>query len=202
MSEGLSFEVPEGFVRLPTAQSGEAADRVAEEFAALLGLDGVDEGTVSVAQMLALYGEAIGDAGFDYAAMGLFRSPSEPRRPVSALLMCTRIPVPRDAQGQIESQLGELESLKDGTEAERVQILAGTALITTSEETQTVPIEAAEPVVLRGRRITCWIPSPTRSTVGLISVFSHSWPDRDHVRDMAMSIFDTVEWGAGDDTTP
>jgi hypothetical protein len=54
--------------------------------------------------------------------------------------------------------------------------------------------EGVEPIMLRSRQWTAWIPDPDGTTIAIISVTSPSVPDWPHVADLAADVFDSFAW--------
>lgn len=55
----------------------------------------------------------------------------------------------------------------------------------------------AAPAVVLNRQVSAWIPEPDGDTIAVVSVASPSWPDWEHVCDLALGIFDSFGWENG-----
>jgi hypothetical protein len=196
VTTSFSLSLPRGFVPLPLFEEGRDDAGLARHFADLLGLDDVDESSTMVAAVMADFGAMLGSGGLEYAAMGLFRSPSVPTRPVSALLTCVRMTA---SQSALSTEIAALMTIHQelGASPQVLTLPAGEAVAVVTEEAQDVGTDPAVPAVVLNRQVSVWIPEPDGDTIAVVSVASPSWPDWEHVCDLALGVFDSFGWEDG-----
>jgi hypothetical protein len=194
--QAFSLSLPRGFVPLPLSDEERDDAGLARHFADLLGLADVDESSAMVAGVMADFGGMLGSGGLEYAALGLFRSPSVPTRPVSALLTCIRMTASGAALSKEIAALMTIHQ-EQGAAPEVLTLPAGEAVAVVTEEAHDVGTDPASPVVVLNRQVSVWIPEPDGDTIAVVSVASPSWPDWDHICDLALGIVDSFSWEAG-----
>lgn len=192
----FSLSLPDGFVPLPLSEEDRDDTGLARHFANLLGLDDTDESSSIVATVLTEFGTTLGASGLEYAAIGLWRSPSVPTRPVSALPTCARMTTSHAAVNTEIAALLEVHEQR-GAFAQALTLPAGLAVAVVTEEAQAAGKDADSPAVVLNRQVAAWIPEPDGDTIAVVSVASPSWPDWEHVCDLALGIFDSFGWETG-----
>ncbi|HJP79886.1 MAG TPA: hypothetical protein VJ914_36775 [Pseudonocardiaceae bacterium] len=191
----FSIDLPEGMTALPTAAEPGAAQALAASLADGMGLPADDVSAGVVGDALTVFGALLGDAGIDFAAMGLFRSPDDPKRPVSVVVTGARIPSNHASPEVAIAGLRQL-SIKNGADTvEVVHLSGGEAVIAVDESMQQlVADDATPPAAVLTRKATAWIPDTTGSTIAVVSVISPSWQDWQHTCELAVDLFETFRW--------
>lgn len=84
-----------------------------------------------------------------------------------------------------------------GDFAQALTLPAGQAVAVVTEAAQAVGKDAESQAVVLSRQVAAWIPQPDGDTIAVVSVASPSWPDWEHVCDLALGIFDSFGWEIG-----
>jgi hypothetical protein len=188
---GFTIELPDGFVALPASAATAEIGRALEE---LFHLPPSDTSTTKVAESLSALGLIAAASGAEYTSIGFFRSPDDPKRPVSALLTAARMASDHDDATTVIAGLREVYAQDPDTDAQVLQLRAGPALATVREEPAMIEIKGADPLPLLQRQVLAWIPDPAGSAVAVIGVASNSWQDWPHVCDLALDVFESASW--------
>lgn len=191
----FSIDLPEGMTSLPTAVEPGAAQAVSASLAGSMGLPADDVSAAVVGDALTVFGALLGDAGIDFAAMGLFRSPDDPERPVSVVITGARIPSSHASPEVAIAGLRQL-SIENGADTVEVVALSGGEAVIAVDETmqQLTADDSTEPAAVLTRKATAWIPDTTGSTIAVVSVMSPSWQDWQHTCELAVDLFETFRW--------
>lgn len=190
------FGLPSGFVELPVRKDDlrdENLDHLVTSVAGVFGLEANDDNAVQAALGLAALGSAVGDRGVDYAAVGFYRSPDDPNRPI--MVVVTSIGMDSDhadLQTAIDA-LVEIHQEKNHDSVERISLPAGPAVAVVDEDPQYLQL-GDDSVPLLQRRVTAWIPDRQGTTIAVISVCTNSWQDWEHVCRLALEIFRSLAW--------
>lgn len=190
----FQFGLPTGFVELPVDPedlSPESFGTLRREVAGAFGFDADDPSTEAAALGMATLGLMM--AGVDYAAVGIYRSPDEPGRPIMIVLTGTGLPSDHDRpETAIEGLLEIHEAQGQGTVG-RLTLPTGPAVVVVSEQESVLHIGEATAPVLQ-RQVAAWLPDPAGSTIAVVSASTNSWPDWEHVCALALDVFESLEW--------
>lgn len=190
----FQFDLPTGFVELPVDQEDldpESFGALRGELAGMFGSDTDDPGIEAAALGMATLGLTM--SGVDYAAVGLYRSPDEPGRPIMVVLTATGLPSDHDRQEIALDGLVEIHEAQGRGTVGRLTLPTGPAVVVVSEQESVLHIgEAAAPVLQR--QVAAWVPDRTGSTIAVVSVSTNSWRDWEHVCALALDIFESLEW--------
>lgn len=198
----MAVELPVGFIGLPTHEAtADELESVARGFEAQFNLGSADRSAAAMAQWLSVCGQVAGAGGMEFAAIGLFHSPDDLERPVSVMITGTRMASSGGPAEAIAGMQGLFEQQEEAS-VQSVQLQAGQALLVTTEQPMTVPVEGQDDVGVIQRQVTAWIPDATGSVLGVVSVSSGSWQDWAHVCDLALRVFDSVQWEPTDISLP
>jgi hypothetical protein len=191
----FSIDLPEGMTPLPVATVPGAAQTLAASLAGSLGLPADDLSATVVGDALTVFAAMPGDAGIDFAAMGLFRSPDEPDRPASVVVTGARIPSDHPSPDVAIAGLRQVWAEQAADAVETVTLPGGEAVIVVDETMQQLSTEdPATPTTVLTRRATAWIPDAAGSTIAVVSVMSPSWQDWQHTCELAVDLFETFRW--------
>jgi len=188
---GFTIELPEGFIELPAAPATAEVQRELEE---LFNLPVGDASSAEVAKSLSALGALAADGGAQYSSIGLFRSPDDPRRPVSVVLTASRMTSNHDAASTVITGLRQAYAADPGTATEVLRLPAGQAMVTIREEPMILRVDGVAPVALLQRQVVAWIPDRAGSAVAVVGVASNCWRDWPHVCDLALDMFESVSW--------
>lgn len=188
---GFTVELPAGFVEV--SATVEAAD-IQRDLTELFDLPAGDSSAAKVAEALSALGTVAADGGAEYTAVGLFRSPDDPQRPVGVVLTASQMSSGHDDPSTVIAGLREVYAADVATDTEILRLPSGQALATIREEPALIEIAGADPVPLLQRQVLAWIPDPGGAAVAVVGVASNSWQDWAHVCDLALDVFESVSW--------
>lgn len=194
---GFRLGLPEEFFEIPvdeTEPDPTTLDRLSDQVAERFGIPPTDETTLAAATAFANLGSLIGDTGgVDYSAMAFYKSPDDPMRPIMVTL--TGIALPSEHQNASEAVKGlfELHSESGAEAVERLQLPAGPAIATVTEEQNALVIDG-EAVHLLTRQLSAWVPDRDGTTIAIVSVMTNSFRDWERVCVLALDIFDSFGW--------
>ena len=103
------------------------------------------------------------------------------------------------AQAALSTEIAALMAIHQelGASPEVLTLPAGEAVAVVTEAAQDVGTDPESPAVVLNRQVSAWIPDPDGDTIAVVSVASPSWPDWEHVCDLALGIFDSFGWETG-----
>jgi hypothetical protein len=122
---GFTIKLPEGFVALPASAATAEIGRALKE---LFHLPPGDISAAKVAESLSALGLIAAAGGAEYTAIGFFRSPDNPQRPVSVLLTAARMRSDHDDPTIMIAGLREVYAQDPDTDAQALQLRAGSAV--------------------------------------------------------------------------
>jgi hypothetical protein len=191
----MAVELPAGFIGLPTHEpTADELESVARGFEAQFNLGNGDRSAAAMAHWLSVTSQVAGAGGMEFTAIGIFHSPNDLERPVSVLITGRRM-ASSGSPAEAIAGMQELFERQEDAFVQSVQLQqAGQALLVTTEQPMTIPVEGQDEVGLLQRQVTAWIPDSTGSVLGVVSVSSGSWQDWAHVCDLALRVFDSVQW--------
>ncbi|MGH3624429.1 MAG: hypothetical protein ACRDQ5_22030 [Sciscionella sp.] len=191
---GFSIDMPDGFTPITTGSNYSSTEEIMRQFQQLFSVDPTDTNSALMIGMFSELGASFRESGIEFAAIGLFRSPDEPQRPVSALLTCLRMPSAHESTEIALAGLRETHEQSSEASVAEIDISAGRAVVTVDESVQSVPVTDTELRTVSGSTVTAWVPSHDSATIAVVSVFSNSTDDWPHVCDTALDIFDSLSW--------
>lgn len=194
---GFHLSLPEGFVELPieeTTPDSTEFERLSTHVSDQFGLAPMGENTLAAAASFAQLGSLIGDTGgVDYSAIAFYKSPDDPLRPIMVTLTGITMPSEHRSASEAVTGLIELHSASDADVVEQVQLPAGRAVATVTEEQNALVIDD-EPIHVLTRQLTAWVPDREGTTIGVVSVITNSFQDWERVCVMGLEIFDSFGW--------
>lgn len=196
---GFHIGLPEGFVELPTERADPDADstafhRLAAYASERFGVPPDGEATFAAAASFAQLGSLIGDTGgVDYSALAFYKSPDDPLRPIMVALAGITMPSQHRNVSEAVTGLIELHGASSADAVERLQLPAGPAVATVTEE-QNALVIGDEPIHILTRQLSAWVPDREGTTIGVVSVITNSFQDWERVCTLGLEIFDTFGW--------
>jgi hypothetical protein len=193
------FDLPSGFVELPIREDDlreENLDHLVTSVAGVFGLEPAGDDAIQAALGLAAVGAAVGDRGVDYAAAGFYRSPDDADRPIMILVTSIGMDSEHADQQTAIDALIEIHQSGDHNSVERISLPTGPAVAVVDEDPQYLQV-GDDSIPLLQRRVTAWIPDRQGTTIAAISAATNSWPDWEHVCQLALEIFRSLAWTSG-----
>jgi hypothetical protein len=191
----FTFSLPPGFVAVPLDEEELTPDRLARlgaDVAVLFGLPAEDPNAMSVGLHLAAFGSMAGSDGVDFAAVGLFRSPDAPDQPIMVLITAVGVPASHDSPDTAITGMLRIHEQGRGT-ASRLTLPVGPAVALVTEQPQELKL-GEESIPVLQRQVSVWIPDRDGTTLAVLSASTNNWRDWRRVCELALGVFETVEW--------
>lgn len=193
---GFHLSLPQGFMTLPvedaertSAGFQDLTNQVAEQF----GLTASDDNATEAATAFAQTSSLIGEGEVDFSAIAFYKSPDDALRPVMVTLTGITIPSDHRSRGEAVENLIELHGSSQVDAAEEIQLPAGPAVATVTEE-QNALVMNDERIHVLTRQLSAWVPDRDGTTIGVVSVTTNSFQDWERICVLALDIFDTFGW--------
>jgi len=190
-----TLDLPPGFIEIPLGElSSDVIERAATQAATAFGLSQGDQHTRNLAFALssAVAGELAND--ISYLAIGFFRS-HDGARPIMVAITCLSRPSQHEEVQAAISGLLEVHRDQGQESVWPIQLSSGPAVAVVTEEFNELTIDGQQDAIpLIQRAVTAWTPDPDGTTLAVVSVSSNNWQDWDSVCELALDLFDTLEW--------
>lgn len=193
---GFRFDLPSGFIEVPVHDDELSPDSFGELSAKVAGwfaLPTDDGNATAMALGLATFGAMAGQDGADYAAVGLYRSPDDPQRPIMVLVTSIGMPSDHDRPATAIAGLLEIHDAAARGMVGTLKLPVGPAVAIVTEEETALRIGEEVTPMLR-RQVAAWVPDPDGTTLAVLAVSTTSWQDWEHVCTLAVGIFESLEW--------
>ncbi|MGH3633979.1 MAG: hypothetical protein ACRDTS_07785 [Mycobacterium sp.] len=190
----FSIHVPDGFMPITAGLNYNVRSELETRFATMFSISADHVGVRSIVDLLSELGVSHHDSGIDFSAIGLFRSPDEPDRPVSALLTCARMAASNESNTVTLSGLRELHEREPNSRVMEIEIQAGRCIAVVKEFFQSIPADEDKMYIVSARQVTVWVPNPDGSSIAVVSIISNSIRDWPNVCDTALDVFNSIAW--------
>ncbi|WP_209706792.1 hypothetical protein [Crossiella equi] len=121
----------------------------------------------------------------------MYRSPDDPERLLMVWLTVSEVRSAHETPGVAVA--GLLEAHRERGDVAQVTLPAGPAAVVVTEEALALHVGELSAPVLR-RDVTAWVPDPFGTRLAVISLATNSWQDWDHVCELALALFDSLDW--------